>query len=97
MIDGTSDALRSRATEDWARLAIAMDDRHVGIGGDGILVALPSSVAQLRMRMFNPDGSEAEMCGNGIRCFAKYLYDRGLMTAPRVSVETGAGVKQLEI
>jgi diaminopimelate epimerase len=99
VIDGTSDALRSRATEDWARLAIAMDDRHVGIGGDGILVALPSSVAQLRMRMFNPDGSEAEMCGNGIRCLAKFAVERGLAEPQdgRLTVETGAGVLACEL
>ena len=56
---------------DWVRLAVTINDRHFGVGGDGILLALPSSNADLRMRMFNPDGSEAEMCGNGIRCLTK--------------------------
>jgi diaminopimelate epimerase len=76
-----------------------MNDRHFGIGGDGIIVALPSDVADLRMRMFNPDGSEAEMCGNGIRCLAKYVVERGL-TRPKdgvVTVETLAGILSCEL
>lgn len=79
---------------DWPALAVAMNDRHFGIGGDGLIVALPSQTADLRMRMFNPDGSEAEMCGNGLRCLAKYAIERGLAT-PRdgtIRVETLAGV-----
>src|SRR3972149_5998114 len=55
---------------DWPRRAQALCDRHFGVGADGLLVALPSAVADVRMRIFNPDGSEAEMCGNGIRCLA---------------------------
>jgi len=71
-----------RVEVDWASLAVPMNDRHFGIGGDGIIVALPSSKADLRMRMFNPDGSEAEMCGNGIRCLAKYAVECGLVGSP---------------
>lgn len=81
----------------WSALARALCDRHFGVGADGLLLVEPSAVAEYRMTMFNPDGSEAEMCGNGIRCFAKYLYDYRLITETRVAVETGAGVKQLEI
>ena len=59
-------------SEDWPALSRKMSDRHFGIGGDGIVLILDSEVADLKMRMFNADGSEGEMCGNGIRCFAKY-------------------------
>jgi len=58
-----------------SQLAIKLCDRHYGIGADGLLIAGPSSSADVKMRIFNPDGSEAEMCGNGIRCFAKYIYE----------------------
>ena len=75
---------------DWPRLAVAMCDRHFGVGADGLLLVLPSDKAALRMRIFNPDGSEAEMCGNGIRCLAKYAVERGLVrpTDGRFDVET---------
>ncbi len=79
---------------DWPALAVAVADRHGGVGADGLLLVLPSDQADLRMRMFNPDGSEAEMCGNGIRCIVKYAIERGF-AAPRdgsVRVETMAGV-----
>ncbi|MCJ7491385.1 MAG: diaminopimelate epimerase, partial [Dehalococcoidia bacterium] len=62
---------------DWPRLAVAMCDRHFGVGADGILLVLPSDRAAVRMRVLNPDGSEPEMCGNGIRCLAKYAVERG--------------------
>jgi diaminopimelate epimerase len=78
---------------DWPALAKEMCDRHFGVGGDGLILVLPSTQADLRMRMFNPDGSEAEMCGNGIRCYAKFVLDEGLL--PRrdeLSVETSAGI-----
>ncbi|HTE84341.1 MAG TPA: diaminopimelate epimerase [Dehalococcoidia bacterium] len=78
---------------DWQQLALAMCDRHFGIGSDGLILALPSVRADLRMRMFNPDGSEAEMCGNGIRCLAKFAVESGL-TSPRhgaITIETVAG------
>lgn len=84
-------------TADWADLAVKMCDRHFGIGSDGLLLIEPSNVAEFRFRMFNPDGSEAEMCGNGIRCFAKFLADEGLVppTTQEVKVETGAGILTL--
>src|SRR5579871_6725594 len=72
-------------------------DRKFGIGGDGIILLLPSKLADLRMRMFNPDGSEAEMCGNGIRCFARYAFDRKLIDEPQLKVETAAGTKTLKL
>jgi diaminopimelate epimerase len=74
-----------------------VNDRKFGIGGDGLILVLPSKSANLRMRMFNPDGSEAEMCGNGIRCFAKYAYERKLIEEPQLRVETGAGIKSLKL
>lgn len=78
-------------------LAVKMSDRHFGIGSDGLILIEKSDRADFRMHMFNPDGSEAEMCGNGIRCFAKYVYDRGLAKAPEVSVETLAGIKTIKL
>ena len=72
-------------------------DRHFGIGSDGLIIARPSEVADVRMQMFNPDGSEAEMCGNGIRCFAKFLIERGLVDKKIIPIETGAGVLTVEI
>lgn len=80
-----------------AALARTVNDRKFGIGGDGLILVLPSKQADFRMRMLNPDGSEAEMCGNGIRCFAKYLFDRKLITEPSLKVETRAGVKSLKL
>ncbi len=84
---------------DWPRLAIAMCDRHFGVGADGILLALPSERAAIRMRVFNPDGSEAEMCGNGVRCLAKYAVEKGLVKPAdnRFSLETTAGVVSIEV
>src|SRR5215204_3027685 len=72
-------------------------DRHFGIGGDGLILILPSDKADVRMRMFNADGSEGEMCGNGIRCVAKYSYDHGLSKANPMRVETGRGVLTLAL
>lgn len=85
----------ARALErDWPRLAVAMCDRHYGVGADGLLLVLPSTVAHYRMRMFNPDGSESEMCGNGIRCFAKYVIesDPAARATTELSIETLAGI-----
>ena len=62
--------------EDWPSVSRAMSDRHFGVGGDGIILILDSDLADLKMRMFNADGSEGEMCGNGIRCFAKYAIEK---------------------
>jgi diaminopimelate epimerase len=84
--------------DDPAALARAISDRRFGVGSDGLILILPSDKADVRMRMWNADGSEAEMCGNGIRCVAKYAYERGL--APRrarLSAETGAGVLGLDL
>ena len=77
---------------DWPRLAAAMCDRHFGVGADGILLVLPSDRAAVRMRVLNPDGSEPEMCGNGIRCFARYVYETDNLSEEVISVETLAGV-----
>ena len=82
---------------DPARFAVEVSDRHFGIGGDGLILILPSAIADLRMRMFNADGSEAEMCGNGIRCVAKYAFEHGLVERREISVETGAGVLALQL
>jgi diaminopimelate epimerase len=70
---------------------IALCDRRFGVGGDGVLAILPSATADARMRVLNSDGSEAEMCGNGIRCVAKELYERGGLRKPELAIETGAG------
>lgn len=72
-------------------------DRHFGIGADGVIFLSPSRVADARMRIFNADGSEAKMCGNGIRCVAKYLYDKGLVRQEAMTVETLSGVKALKL
>lgn len=79
---------------DWPELAKRVCDRHFGVGADGLIVAFPSERADRRMRIFNPDGSEAEMCGNGVRVFVKYLLDRGVVAAPEgvMTVDTMAGV-----
>jgi diaminopimelate epimerase len=82
---------------DPAALAREVSDRHFGIGGDGLILILPSTVADLRMRIFNADGSEAEMCGNGLRCVAKYAYDHGLVGTLAMTVETGAGLLPVEM
>ncbi len=78
-------------------LSIRLNHRKFGIGGDGLILVLPSRIADFKMRMFNPDGSEAEMCGNGIRCFAKYLYDRKMIGDSQAKIETLAGVKILKL
>ena len=80
---------------DWPSLSRAMSDRHFGVGGDGIILILPSEAAHLRMLMFNADGSEGEMCGNGIRCFAKYAIERGIVPPDEsgLRVETTSGVR----
>lgn len=79
----------------YAELAKTLSDRHFGIGGDGVIVLCPSEKADAQMRIFNEDGSEAEMCGNGIRCAAKFLYDEGLVRKPVMQIETGAGIKEV--
>ena len=81
--------------ENPKKLAIAMSNRNFGVGSDGLILILPSDKADFTMRMFNADGSEAEMCGNGIRGFAKYVYDHGLTKKTTIEVETLAGIKQV--
>ena len=78
--------------EDYPQKAIEICDRHFGIGADGLVIALPSEIADFRMRIFNSDGSEAEMCGNVTRCFARYVYENGLTTKTELSIETLAGI-----
>ncbi len=82
---------------DPAAFSIKVSDRHFGIGSDGLITIGPSDVADFRMRIYNADGSEAEMCGNGIRCVAKYVYDHKLTDKTNVSVESGAGIKYLQL
>jgi diaminopimelate epimerase len=85
------------SVDDPAAVARAVSDRHFGIGSDGLILILPSDKADVRMRMFNADGGESEMCGNGIRCLAKYAYDHGLTRRNPMRVETGRGVLTLAL
>ncbi len=82
---------------DVSALAKQISDRHFGVGSDGLILIGPSEVADARMRMYNADGSEAEMCGNGIRCVAKYVHDHGICRRPVLSIETQAGVLTLDL
>lgn len=82
---------------DPTALAIEMSDRHFGVGSDGLIMILPSEQGDVRMRMFNADGSEAQMCGNGIRCVAKYAYDHGLAKKTELTIETAAGLLTLKL
>ncbi len=82
---------------EWPRLAEAMCQRRFGIGADGLMLLLKSKVANFRMRIFNSDGSEAEVCGNGLRCFARYVIDRSLAEADKeISIETTAGIRRVK-
>ncbi len=78
-------------------LAVRVSDRHFGIGSDGLILILPSEVADVRMRMFNADGSESQMCGNGVRCVAKYAHDHGLTGNNPLTVETLGGIKTIAL
>lgn len=78
-------------------VAIQVSDRRFGIGSDGLILILPSDVADCRMQMFNADGSEGMMCGNGIRCVGKYAYDHGIVSKPELSVETKSGIKYITL
>ena len=93
-VDGLS---RPCPLTDPAAVAPRLSDRHTGIGGDGIVLILPDDEADVRMRMFNADGSEAEMCGNAIRCVAKFVYDRGLVRRETLRVRTGRGILTLAL
>ncbi|MRR05377.1 MAG: diaminopimelate epimerase [Deltaproteobacteria bacterium] len=83
--------------ENPAELAQRVSNRNFGIGSDGLILIMPSTVADVRMRMFNSDGSESEMCGNGIRCVAKYAYDHGIVSKKEITAETGAGILTLQL
>ena len=80
-----------------ADLARRISDRHFGVGGDGLILILPSDIADAKMRIFNADGSEAEMCGNGIRCVAKYVHDHGISSNNPLRIETSAGIKTISL
>ena len=81
----------------WQKLSKDMCRCHFGIGADGLILILPSNIADLKMRMFNPDGLEAEICGNGLRCFCKYAIDRGIVPGTSLNVETLAGIKAVQV
>lgn len=91
------DCFREPMPDDPARLAQQIADRHFGVGGDGLILICPSNVAAAQMRMFNADGSESEMCGNGLRCVAKYVYDHDICKQPKLEIETGRGVLAVEL
>lgn len=91
------DCVNGPPVKDPASVAIKVSDRHFGIGGDGLILICPSEVADARMRMFNADGSESEMCGNGLRCVAKYVFDHGIAKKPTLKLETGRGVLTVDL
>ena len=91
-VDCTKEAL-----PDPGAVALQVSDRHFGIGSDGLILICPSETGDFRMRMFNADGSEGAMCGNGIRCVAKFVYDKGLTRKKRIAVETLGGMKYLDL
>ena len=80
-----------------AELAVKISDRHFGVGSDGLILICPSEVADVRMEMYNADGSQSQMCGNGVRCVGKYAYDYGLVKKDVITVETLAGIKTLQL
>lgn len=91
------DCFHEPLPRDPARLSQAISDRHFGVGSDGLILICRSELADVRMRMFNADGSESEMCGNGVRCVAKYAFDHGLSRNNPMRVETGRGVLTLQL
>jgi diaminopimelate epimerase len=91
------DCFRQRLEGDLAALAQRVSDRRFGVGSDGLILIHPSSAGDARMQMFNADGSESEMCGNGIRCVAKFLFDHGLVRRTTQTIETGAGILTLQL
>ncbi|MDR0434434.1 MAG: diaminopimelate epimerase [Gracilibacteraceae bacterium] len=90
-----ADEFKAQTGLDYAEAARKLCDRRRGIGGDGLLLLLPAQDAEARMRVFNADGSEAEMCGNGVRCLAKYVYDAGYVTSEAFTIQTEAGIKNV--
>lgn len=91
------DCFQQNPPADPQSLAVAVSDRHHGIGSDGLILILPSDKADAKMQMYNADGSESEMCGNGIRCVAKYMVDHGICHKPTLQIETGAGILALDV
>jgi diaminopimelate epimerase len=89
------DCIRRPPPDNPAELAKKITHRRFGVGGDGLILICPSDVADCRMQMFNSDGSEAEMCGNGIRCVSKFVYDEGIVPSTELKIETGAGILSL--
>ncbi len=88
---------REYQIEDPSKLAVRVSDRHFGIGSDGLILVAPSEVADARMIMFNLDGSESEMCGNGIRCVGKFVYDKWCVRKDVITIETKCGIKKLKM
>ena len=91
------DAIHQNIEQESSSLAQFVSNRNFGVGSDGLILICKSNVADFKMRMFNSDGSEAEMCGNGIRCVGKFVYDKGLTDKTEVSIETLAGIKVLQL
>src|SRR5262245_13382389 len=91
------DCVRGKVPRDPVALSQAISDRHFGVGADGLILICPSEKADARMRMFNADGSESEMCGNGLRCVAKFVHDHGIAAKPRLAIETGRGILMVEL
>ena len=83
--------------DDASKLAVFVSDRHFGIGSDGLILIAPSKTADCRMIMYNADGSEGAMCGNGIRCVAKYAYEHGIVHSDEITIETKSGIKALKL
>lgn len=86
-----------QALENPSAVAVQVSDRHFSIGSDGLIIVAPSEVADVRMIMFNADGSEGKMCGNGIRCVAKYAYDHKLTDKKKMTIETASGIKTIQV
>lgn len=93
-INGFTEKIPLEKKPDFVR---RMSDRHFGIGGDGVIFVNPSSLADFEMEMYNSDGTRAEMCGNGIRCVAKFVYDKGLTDKTEITVESFGQVKYLRL
>lgn len=91
------DCTKSGEPDNISDLAQFVSNRHFGVGSDGLILICKSEIADFKMRMFNYDGSEAQMCGNGIRCVGKFVYDKGLTTKEKITVETLAGIKVLNL
>ena len=89
--------IKNKLNYSYKLLACFLCDRHYGVGADGLLIVDKSKIADFKMRIFNKDGSEAEMCGNGIRCFAKYVYEKELISKNSFLIETLAGIKNIEL